>query len=74
MKLKLNNKKIEIVDIEMDGVCTGDWGDFSDAFIAEAFEQLADGSFRSLSEDECAQITEENPCEVNELAMEWATP
>jgi hypothetical protein len=74
MKLKLHNKTIEIVDIEMGGVDTGDWGDFSDAFIAEASEQLADGTFRDLTEDECAYLTEENPVEVNGLAMEWALP
>ena len=72
MKIKLNKKEIEVVDIEMDGVNVDDWGDFSDAFIAEASEQLADGSFHDLTEDECAQLTEENPCQVNELAMEWA--
>ena len=74
MKLKLNKKEIEVVDIEMDGVDVGDWGDFSDAFIAEASEQLADGSFRDLTEDECFQLAEENPYKVNELAMEWALP
>jgi len=74
MKLKLNGKELEIVDIAIDGVDTGDWGDFCDAFIAEASEQLADGSFRDLSDDECEQLTWENPYEVNELAMEAALP
>ncbi len=74
MKLKLHGKKLEIVDIEIDGVDTGDWGDFSDAFIAEASEQLADGTFRDLTEEECEQLTWENSREVNELAMEAALP
>ncbi len=57
----------DVEDIQIEGVDTNDYPEFSDAFIAYAFNKLYD---RECTEDECIYLTETYPETVNELAYE----
>ena len=47
----------EVVDIEIDGINPGDYPDFCDAYISEAF--FADSGL-ALDDEELERLTEEN--------------
>jgi hypothetical protein len=64
MSITLNNRVVE--DIQIDGVDTSDYPDFTDAFIGSAV--FEDGT--PLTDAELEQLAEENCGLTNELAHE----
>jgi len=64
--MNLNGKKIDKPSLEIDGVDSSDYPDFSDAYFSAAF--FTDGE--ELTEEELQELTESYPEELNEMAFE----
>jgi hypothetical protein len=62
--IMLNGKEVEVGSIELDGVDSADYPDFSDAYISHA--EYVDGT--PLSDNDIAQLEKENYGLVNDLA------
>lgn len=54
-----------IIEIEVDGVNSCDYPDFSDAFFSSA---IFEDNGQNLSVEELELLSEQNPCVVNEFA------
>jgi hypothetical protein len=50
----------EFIDIEVDGINTGDAPDFCDAYINSATAVLEDGSMRDATEDELRELSDDS--------------
>lgn len=61
--VKLNGRVV--VDLEIDGIDSSDYPDFSDSFFSYG---VFEDSGEELSNDELEKLTEENSSELNELA------
>jgi len=57
----------EVEDLEVDGVDSGDYPKFCDAYFLRGIH-IAEN--RELTEEECQQLTEDYPEIVNEMAYE----
>lgn len=66
MKLQLNGRSV--VDIEVDGVDTGDYPDFCDAYFSHAVWQ---DTGEDLTEDQLIELQDKYPEVVNEMAFEF---
>lgn len=66
-ELLLNGRKVNVKSLEVDGVDSADYPDFSDAYISYA--EWEDGD-TELTDDELTQLTEENYDLVHELAYD----
>ncbi len=64
MEIIINNKKVNLDTIKVDGVYHWDFPKFCDAFVS--FATFVDGS--TLTPNELNQITDNNPELVNDLA------
>ena len=64
MEIIINNKKVNLDTIKVDGVHHWDFPEFCDAFVS--FAEFVDGS--TLTPKELDQITDNNPELVNDLA------
>ena len=52
----INNKKVDIDTIEVDGIDKEDYPDFCDAYVSNASYKD-----RELTEEECIQLQDDNP-------------
>ena len=66
MNLQLNGRSV--VDIEVDGVDTGDYPDFCDAYFSHAVWQ---DTGEDLTEDQLIELQDKYPEVVNEMAFEF---
>jgi hypothetical protein len=66
MKKLINNKAVDMSCIEIDGIDTTDYPDFSDAYISSAI--FEDGT--ELTVDELQLLQEELYYDMNEMIME----
>ena len=66
MEIRINNKIVDMSCIEIDGIDTTDYPDFSDAYISSAI--FEDGT--ELTVDELELLQEELYYDLNEMIME----
>ena len=66
MEIRINNKIVDMSCIEIDGIDTTDYPDFSDAYISSAI--FEDGT--ELTVDELELLQEELYYDMNEMIME----
>ena len=64
-EVKFNNRLV--IGIELDGIDSGDYPDFCDAYICAA---MWDDTGKELTEDELEALSSENGMLINELAHE----
>jgi hypothetical protein len=58
----------QVVDVEVDGVDGNDYPDFCDAYFSYA---VYEGSGVVLTDDELAQLADEYPALLSEMAYEY---
>ena len=60
MEIELNNKKVNVIDIEMGGIHSWDAPDYSDAHLTDGLIQMENGKYRELTIQELNEINSDS--------------